>query len=85
MNVKGILPKMKILSSFTNPLEQLFGTIDFHSRKKILWKSIVAKFQSFFKISSFVFSRRKKLQVYNNLRVSIGNEDRIFILGGGSL
>jgi len=25
---------MKILSSFTNPLEQLFGTIDFHSRKK---------------------------------------------------
>jgi len=25
-----------------------FGTIDFHSRKKILWKSMVPKFQSFF-------------------------------------
>jgi len=34
-------------------------------------KSMVPKFQSFFKISSFVFSRRKKLiQVCNNLRVS---------------
>jgi len=44
----------------------LLGTIDFHRRKKILWKSKVPKFQSFFKISSFVFSRRKKL---NNLRV----------------
>jgi len=42
--------------------QQLFGTIDFHCRKKkILWKSMVPKFQSFFKISSFVFSRRKKL------------------------
>jgi len=39
--------------------------------KKILWKSMVPKFQSFFKISSFVFSRQKKLiQVCNNLRVS---------------
>jgi len=39
--------------------------------KKILWKSMVPKFQSFFKISSFVCSRRKKLrQVCNNLRVS---------------
>jgi len=39
--------------------KQLFGTIDFHSRreKKILWKSMVPKFQSF-KISSFVFSRQ---------------------------
>jgi len=38
-----------------------FGTIDFHIRKKILWKSMVPKFQSFFKISSFVFNRIKKL------------------------
>jgi len=38
---------------------------------KILCKSMEPKFQSFFKISSFVFSRRKKLiQVCNNLRVS---------------
>jgi len=45
----------------------LFGTIDFHSRKKkILWKSIVPKFNSFFKISSFVFSRRKKLKMVCN-------------------
>jgi len=36
-----------------------------------IWKSMVAKFQSFFKISSFVFSSRKKLiQVCSNLRVS---------------
>jgi len=39
-------------------------------RKKKYWKSMVPKFQSFFKISSLVFSRREKLiQVYNNLRV----------------
>jgi len=53
--------------------KQLVGTIDFHSRKKkkILCKSMVPKFLSFFKISLFVFSRRKKIiQVYNNLRVS---------------
>jgi len=52
-----------------------FGTIDFHSIYFLLWKSMVPIttdwFQSFFKISSFVFSRRKKLmQVCNNLRVT---------------
>jgi len=37
----------------------------------ILLKSMVPKFQSFFKISSFVFSRKNKLiLVCNNLRVS---------------
>jgi len=50
-----------------------FDTIDFHSFffyygsqcQTTVW------FLSFFKISSFVFSRRKKLiQVCNNLRVS---------------
>jgi len=46
---------------------QLTSILD---KKKIL-KSMVPKFQSFFKISSYVFSRRKKLiQVWNNLRVS---------------
>jgi len=35
------------------------------------WWQTTVWFQSFFKISSFVFSRRKKLiQVWNNLRVS---------------
>jgi len=50
-----------------------FGTIDFHSIFFLLWKSMVSNnwFQSFFKISSFVFIRRKKLiQVCKNLRVS---------------
>jgi len=36
----------------------LFGAIDFHSRKYILWKSMEPKFQSFFKIYSFVFIYR---------------------------
>jgi len=41
---------------------------------------MVPKFQSFFKISCFVSSRRKKLiQVCNNLRVSSLNYDRIVI------
>jgi len=47
--------------------------VEIRSRKKveILWMSMVPKFQWFFKIPSFVFSRRKKLiQVCNNLRVS---------------
>jgi len=39
--------------------KQLFGTVCFHSRKKKYYAS--HWFQSFFKISSFVFSRRKKL------------------------
>jgi len=50
-----------------------FGTIDFHSIFFSTMEVNGAKqlFQTFFKISSFVFSRRNKLvQVYNNLRVS---------------
>ncbi len=97
--LKGIVhPKMKILSSFTQPqivptcmnvfvllnTRQIFwrkfvtrlfwGTIDFHRGKKILWKSMVPQncsFPTFFKISSFVFSRTKTfIQVWNYLRVS---------------
>jgi len=54
-----------------------FGTIDFHSFLFIFfnygspWCQTTIWFQSFFKIPSFVFSKRKKLiQVCNNLRVS---------------
>jgi len=52
-----------------------FGTIDFHSIFFFYygsqWCQTTVWFQSFFKISSFVFSRIKKLiQVCNNLRVS---------------
>jgi len=52
-----------------------FGTIDFHSifffYNGSQWCQITVWFQSFFKISSYVFSRRKKLiQVCNNSRVS---------------
>ncbi len=52
-----------------------WGTIDFHSRKKKYywsqWCPRTALFPTFFRISSFVFSRTKKLiQVWNYLRVS---------------
>jgi len=44
---------------------------------------MVPKFQSFFRISSFVFSRRKKLiQVcYNRFFNNLNDDDRIFIFG----
>ncbi len=52
-----------------------WGTIDVHSRKKKYygsqWCPRTALFPTFFRISSFVFSRTKKfIQVWNNLRVS---------------
>jgi len=53
-----------------------FGTIDFHSiffffYNGSQWGQTTVWFQSFFKISSFVFSRRKKLiLVCYNLKVS---------------
>jgi len=46
----------------------VMGSFDFHSRKKILWKSMGP---TFLQLSSFVFNRRKTLiQVWNKLRVS---------------
>ncbi len=55
--------------------EQFWGTIDFHCIFFfLLWRSMVPKtawLQTFFKISSFVFSRTKTfIQVWNYLRVS---------------
>ncbi len=50
-----------------------WGTIDFHSRNKngSQWCPRTALFPTFFKISSFVFSRTKTfIQVWNYLRVS---------------
>jgi len=49
-----------------------FGIIDYHSiYYGSQWCKTTVWFQSFFKISSFVFSRRNKLiQVCHNLRVS---------------
>ncbi len=54
-----------------------WGTIDFHSRKKnkkhygSQWCPRTALFPTFFRISSFVFSRTKTfIQVWNYLRVS---------------
>ncbi len=52
-----------------------WGTIDFHSRKKNYygsqWCPRTALFPTFFKISSFVFSRTKTfIRVWNYLRVS---------------
>ncbi len=52
-----------------------WGTIDFHSRKKKYygsqWCPRTALFPTFFRISSFVFSRTKTfIQVWNYLRVS---------------
>jgi len=65
-------PKMAIKNRyFLKGYKQLFGTIDFHSRKKNTMEVNGAKVPIVFKISSFVFSKRKKLiQVWNNLRVS---------------
>jgi len=70
LNTKGY-----ILKNDWNQTVLLFGTIDFHSRKKKYygsqWCPKTVWFQSFFKIYSFVFSRRKKvIQVCNNLRVT---------------
>ncbi len=52
-----------------------WGTIDFHSRKKNYygsqWCPRTALFPTFFRISSFVFSRTKKfIKVWNYLRMS---------------
>ncbi len=52
-----------------------WGTIDFHSRKKKYygseWCPRTALFPTFFRISSFVFSRTKTfMQVWNYLRLS---------------
>ncbi len=52
-----------------------WGTIDFHSRKRKYygsqWCPRTALFPTFFRISSFVFSRTKTfIQVWNYLRVS---------------
>jgi len=50
--------------------KQLMGPIDFHSMGEKIRKSMVWSL-TFFKISSFVFNRRKKFaQVWNNLKVS---------------
>jgi len=50
---------------------QLTVTIDFHIMFLLLWKSLPVLLETFFKISSFVFKRRKKLtQVVNKRRVS---------------
>jgi len=50
----------------------LLEAIDFHSRKKkILWKSMVPKFQSFFKYFPLYSEERKKyIQVCNDLSVN---------------
>ncbi len=53
---------------------QFWGTIDFHSRKKIYGSQLCprcALFPTFFRISSFVFARTKTfVQGWNQLRVS---------------
>jgi len=56
---------------------QMTGAIDFHSTKKILWKSMVAinclvtNILRYYNISYFVFIRRNKfIQFWNNTRVS---------------
>jgi len=55
--------------------KQLWGSISFHSMENKYygsqWWPTNVWFQTFFKISSFVFSRRKKcIMVWNNLSVS---------------
>ncbi len=63
MNVFVLLNTKAVIRLF-------WGTIDFHSRKKILW-SRTALFPTFFRISSFVFSRTNTfIQVWNYLRMS---------------
>jgi len=50
---------------------QLMYPIDFHIMEGKKWGTSTVWLSTFFKISSFVFSRRKKfMQVWNNLRVS---------------
>jgi len=72
---------MKILSLFTHPqvvanLYEFLSSAEHKGRYReerleVNGAKQLFGSQSFFKISSFVFSRRKKLiQVYNNLRVS---------------
>ena len=55
--------------------KQLMDLIDFHSRKKMYygsqWLQLTVWLLTFFKISIFLCSRRKKfIQFWNNLRVS---------------
>jgi len=68
-----------------NVVNQLTVAIDFHISKKILWKSMATMLTVWlptsFKISSFVFNRRKKLiQVWSKMRVS-----KFSVLGEPSL
>jgi len=68
-----------------NVVNQLTVAIDFHISKNILWKSMATMLTVWlptsFKISSFVFNRRKKLiQVWSKMRVS-----KFSVLGEPSL
>ncbi len=81
-NKSGVIQKRRQLFLLNNYCKQIkfvtrlfWGTIDFHSRKKKYygsqWCPRTALFPSFFRISSFVFSRTKTfIQVWNYLRVS---------------
>jgi len=57
-------------SQISSP-EILKGIVPFKRHHGSQWLQLTVWLSTFFKISSFVFSRRKKcIQVWNNLRVS---------------
>ncbi len=68
---------MKILSTFTNTKEDILNV---YSKYGNIWQPATVLLPTFFRISSFVLNKRKKLTGLEQLEEWV-NDDRISILG----